>query len=97
VAAAKAALQLVETHGLLDEALDAVRGLDPEAAAGAVQSWYAVASRLPRHAGARFVATGVHGDVEQGYVCLDRSTCLTAVNAASPTACSGSGATSPAA
>ena len=45
LAAAKAALQLVETHGLLDEAFDAVRGLDPDAAAAAAQAWYAVASR----------------------------------------------------
>lgn len=78
VAAAKAALQMVETHGLLDEALDAVRGLDPEAAAEAVRTWYAVASRESgsfRDApGARFVATGVHNGVEQGYVCLDAET-----------------------
>ena len=82
LAAAKAALQLVETHGLLDEAFNAVRGLDPDAAAAAAQAWYAVASRengsFRDTPGARFVATGVHRDVkqgrdvEQGYVCLDQ-------------------------
>ena len=45
VAAAKASLQLVETHGLLDEAIDAVRGLDPVAAAAAAQPFYDIASR----------------------------------------------------
>lgn len=77
LAAAKAALQLVETHGLLDEAFDAVRGLDPEAAVAAAQSWYDVASRengsFRDTPGARFVPTGVHGGVEQGYVCLDQN------------------------
>ena len=76
LAAAKAALQLVETHGLLDEAFNAVRGLDPDAAATAAQAGYAVASRengsFRDTPGARFVPTGVRGDVEQGYVCLDQ-------------------------
>ena len=78
---AKASLQLVEAHGLLDDAIDAVRGLDPAAAAVAVQQWYAIASRengsVRTHPDARFVPTGVHQvdgapEQEQGYVCLDR-------------------------
>lgn len=78
---AKASLQLVETHGLLDEAIDAVRGLDPADAAVAVQQWHAIASRedgsVRTDPEARFVVTGVHQvdgapGKEQGYVCLDR-------------------------
>jgi hypothetical protein len=48
VAAAKASLQLVETHGLLDEAIDAVRGLDQADAAAAAQPFYDIASRESR-------------------------------------------------
>ncbi|MCU1574739.1 MAG: hypothetical protein JWO93_2821 [Micrococcaceae bacterium] len=62
--AAKASLALIEAHGLLDDAITAVKGRDPEAAAAAAQEWYDVAAResgtvlaLP---GARFVVTGTH-------------------------------------
>jgi hypothetical protein len=83
---AKASLALIEAHGLLDGAIDAVRGLDPEAAAAAAQEWYDLAAResgtVLTHPGARFVATGTHQPEvgpgngnrppeEQGYVCLD--------------------------
>ncbi|GAA2845834.1 hypothetical protein Acy02nite_47500 [Actinoplanes cyaneus] len=78
LAAPKAALQLVEAHGRLDEVFEAVRGLDPEAAVAAAQGWYEIVAResgsfrdAPQ---ARFVATGTHDGVEQGYVCLDRDT-----------------------
>ena len=75
LAAAKASLQLVETHGLLDEAIEAVRGLDPAAAAAAAQPFYELAAResgsFRADPVALFVTTGVHEDVPQGYVCLD--------------------------
>jgi hypothetical protein len=75
LAAAKASLQLVETHGLLDAAIDAVRGLDPAAATAAAQASYELAVResggFRETPGALFVATGVHEAVPQGYVCLD--------------------------
>ena len=62
VAAAKAALQLIETHGLLDEAIDAVRGLDPDAAAAAAAPFYEIAAResgsFRADPGALFVKTG---------------------------------------
>jgi hypothetical protein len=78
VAAAKASLQLVETHGLLDDAIDAVRGLEPAAAAQAAQPFYELASRESgsfRDApGALFVSTGTHDRVPQGYVCIDADT-----------------------
>ena len=78
LAAAKASLQLIETHGLLDEAIDAVRDLDPVAAAAAAQPFYDIASResgtFRDTPGALFVPTGEHEAVPQGYVCLNTDT-----------------------
>ncbi len=78
VAAAKASLQLVETHGLLDEAIDAVRGLQPADAVAAAQPFYELASResgsFREAPGALFVSTGTHDGVPQGYVCIDADT-----------------------
>ncbi|GAA1531914.1 hypothetical protein GCM10009827_057090 [Dactylosporangium maewongense] len=75
IATAKASLQMVEAHGLLDEAIDAVRGMEPAAAAAAAQPFYELFSRECRSfrdaPGALFVPTGVHEGVPQGYVCLD--------------------------
>lgn len=75
VAAAKAPLALVEAHGLLDEAIDAVRGLDPAAAVAAAQTYYELASRESgsfRDApAAQFVVTGEHDGVPQGFVYVD--------------------------
>jgi hypothetical protein len=75
VAAAKASLALVEAHGLLDEAIDAVRGLDPAAATAAVQLHHEVAAResgsFRDTPGALFVSTGTHDGQDEGYVCID--------------------------
>ena len=68
-------MQLVELHDRLDEAFDAVRGLDPGAAAEAARIWYDIAARengsVADTPGARFVATGEHGGTEQGYWSVD--------------------------
>ncbi|WP_127127345.1 hypothetical protein [Georgenia sp. SYP-B2076] len=81
-AAAKASLQLVEAHGLLDDAIDAVRGLSPDDAVAATQELYAVAGResgsFRGAPGALFVPTGVRGGdggaaggTAEGYVTID--------------------------
>ncbi|MGZ9190302.1 MAG: hypothetical protein ACXW39_09630, partial [Nitrospira sp.] len=81
VAPAKASLQLVELHGMFDEALAAVRDLSTDDAAAVIQPFYKVAAResgtfrdLP---GAISVVTGEHQDRSQnqpqpqGFVVID--------------------------
>lgn len=75
VAPPKTSLQLAETHGKFDEAIDAARGLLPEHAAAAVGHFYSIASRengsFRDHPHARFIETGRHQDDPQGYVTID--------------------------
>jgi hypothetical protein len=75
VAASKASLQLVETHGMLDEAIDSLSGLDLAAATAAAQPFYELAAResgsFHENPAALFVPTGNHDNIPQGYVCID--------------------------
>ena len=76
LAAPRASLQMVETHGLLDEAIDAVRNMaDADAAAAAAAPLYAVATRengsFRDDPAAKVVKTGDHAGQPNGYVYLD--------------------------
>ena len=76
VAAPKASLQLVETHGLFDGMLDAARAQGPAAWQAAVAESYEIAAResgsFREAPGAHFVTTGTdQAGAEQGYAVID--------------------------
>ena len=75
VASAKASLQLTESHGLFDQAIDTARGLSGQAAAAAVAPFYEIARRengsFRDHLDARMIPTGSHQGEEQGYITID--------------------------
>ncbi|NMR28112.1 hypothetical protein [Crystallibacter degradans] len=75
LAAAKSSLQVWETHGMLDEAIDAARGMPAPEAESRVQGFYDIAVResgtFRDSLGAEFNATGSHNGEPQGYVTID--------------------------
>ncbi|WP_264668253.1 hypothetical protein [Arthrobacter sp. VKM Ac-2550] len=75
LAAAKSSLQMFETHGMLDEAIDAARGLSASEAESRVQRFYDIAVResgtFHDSPGAEFNTIGSHNGEPQGYVTID--------------------------